>query len=331
MSDGPAKEAPGPAPCMSLPTELWERINALFALPGDVAQGVRPSCKLFQQALSKEAHSDIVQQLSQPLPEDADEDDLVARYEPSMQYLTRRDRLGLLARAAASGSVKNVDVALRLVEPRLCPELWPAPGDYIGWYSGYYTHCLWSREQEYMDEMRFRDFLLRNPDANAAPRGEPLWSVPAAVLEASRTEDHDPGVAAVKAGHVHLLHYMVQRCCPMDPCRVVAAAAAHRDLAGLKATWRAVAKAVGAVGGAHGWRRKMLAAAAAEGAGRSATPDAWEKAAWVIGMDGAAEGSPGAAAEDVAFGARGVRRPAGHAALAARQPKGPAVQQQAVV
>ncbi len=47
----------------------------------------------------------------------------------------------------------------------------------------------------------------------------------------------DAGTAAVTAGHLHLLLWLVRHGCPVDPVSTLAAAAQHWDLAGLQCVW----------------------------------------------------------------------------------------------
>ncbi len=94
----------------------------------------------------------------------------------------------------------------------------------------------------------------------------------------------DPGITAVKAGHLHLLPWLVRHCpALLQPERVLKAAARHCNLAGLKAVWEVMRKVpcsnkssyIGISGPALG--QQVLDAAVG-----SATPDAVAKVEWVL-------------------------------------------------
>ncbi len=55
--------------------------------------------------------------------------------------------------------------------------------------------------------------------------------------DSSSTLEVDVGTAAARAGHAHLLPWLVEHCCPLDPRRTLAAAAQYCDLPGLQTTW----------------------------------------------------------------------------------------------
>ncbi len=54
----------------------------------------------------------------------------------------------------------------------------------------------------------------------------------------SNSNGTDTGAAAIAAGHIRLLPWLLQQRCPLDPVKTLEAAAAHCDLAGLQAVWK---------------------------------------------------------------------------------------------
>ncbi len=88
----------------------------------------------------------------------------------------------------------------------------------------------------------------------------------------------DPGVAAAKAGHAHLLPWLVEHCCPLDPLRTLEAAAQHCDLAGLQNAWQLLAPRLTMLEGSP----VIDAARVVRMAGRSLGLDARDKVAWLL-------------------------------------------------
>ncbi len=87
---------------------------------------------------------------------------------------------------------------------------------------------------------------------------------------------NDPGVAAAKAGHPHLLGWLVRHCpVLLGPARVLQAAARCCTLAGLRAAWEAL-QGLPHISPHHLDQRVLDAAAG------SATPDAVAKLEWVL-------------------------------------------------
>ncbi len=85
----------------------------------------------------------------------------------------------------------------------------------------------------------------------------------------------DPGSAAIASGHAHLLPWLIQNCCPLDPGEVLNAAATHCDMEGMLQTWQLLG------GGSRPpdhkfWREEM-----ARAAGRSDTA-AVAKLSWLL-------------------------------------------------
>ncbi len=86
----------------------------------------------------------------------------------------------------------------------------------------------------------------------------------------------DPGEAAAKAGHIHLLGWLVRHCpILLRPVRVLQAAAHHCDLAGLQAAWEALQ-------GESAIFLPVLNRSVLNAAAESCTPDAVAKMEWVL-------------------------------------------------
>ncbi len=107
----------------------------------------------------------------------------------------------------------------------------------------------------------------------------------------------DPGVAAVRAGHPHLLGWLLRRCPRLvQPEEVLAAAALHCDLSELQQVWEALrdpstngngnssgssSSGSGSVGGSRS-RRVELTQEVLSAAAESQTPDAVAKMEWLL-------------------------------------------------
>ncbi len=97
----------------------------------------------------------------------------------------------------------------------------------------------------------------------------------------------DPGVAAVKAGHLHLLSWLVRHCpALLRPERVLEAAARHCDLAGLQAAWEVMRNVSSSSSGSSSG--PVLGQLVLNAAVESSTPDVLAKMEWVL-----ASGRPG--------------------------------------
>ncbi len=116
----------------------------------------------------------------------------------------------------------------------------------------------------------------------------------------------DPGVAAVRAGHVHLLGWLLRRCPGLvQPEQVLAAVALHRPLAELQQAWETLrghfnngpSSSNGGGGGSHS-RHVRLTQAVLDAAAQSHTPDAIAKVEWLLvaGANCRLRGSTAAAA-----------------------------------
>ncbi len=93
----------------------------------------------------------------------------------------------------------------------------------------------------------------------------------------------DPGVAAVKAGHLQLLSWLLSHCPGLlSPGRVLEAAAQHCDLAGLQQVWEALQSWPADSSSGSGGLRAALSQYVLDAAAGSATPDAVAKMEWVL-------------------------------------------------
>ncbi len=110
----------------------------------------------------------------------------------------------------------------------------------------------------------------------------------------SRNRFPDPGAAAVRAGHIQLLSWLLQ-CCPrlLQPGKVLEAAALHRPLAELHQVWDTLrghtnsgsgdsSKSSSNNGGCSHGRRVHLTQAVLDAAAQSHTPDAVAKMEWLL-------------------------------------------------
>ncbi len=119
--------------------------------------------------------------------------------------------------------------------------------------------------------------------------GNPFW-------KDRHTAPHDPGVAAVRAGHPQLLGWLLRHCPGLlAPDLVLEAAARHCNLAGLQAAWEALrdgdscsssGRSEGHSGGHADRDRVLLDQGVLDAAARSATPDAVEKLEWLLAAGG---------------------------------------------
>ncbi len=179
--------------------ELRHRILKLLP-PNEVTLSGRLTCKDAAEALSDRQHGTV--SLRERLPDYADPASCIRYAQSSFLKVTFRKRLRVTSVAAASGSEANLTVAWGLLKPCLFEELCPGVRSVPMLH---YASASWL-------------------DGNGMLTGPPL--IP-----------EDPGSAAVKAGHVHLLPWLLHNCVPLDPQRTLNAAAEHCDLPGLQAVW----------------------------------------------------------------------------------------------
>ncbi len=89
--------------------------------PNEVALSARRTCRAAAQHFAEEHHRTAT--IGQPLPPHATSGPLGEEAEAAMRKLSFRHKLRTLTVAAASGSVANLDVAWRLLQPSVFPEL----------------------------------------------------------------------------------------------------------------------------------------------------------------------------------------------------------------
>ncbi len=162
----------------------------------------KPQQPHLQQDTQQDADGDKVARLSQPLPSHAVEA-FVHYGRTSVRQLTFKRKLLLLSVAAASGSETNLTVAWALLRP-----------------------CL------------FLEPLLLPPAAPGGTSPDP-GSHDLAPYERHLDPGTGPGGTAVRHGHVvHVLPWLVQHGCLLDPDDTLLAAARHCDLPTLQGVWK---------------------------------------------------------------------------------------------
>ncbi len=195
----------------------------LSKLPqNDLALAGRLTCS---EAARK--YKDVRFRLSQPLHLH-----LLEPFEPLIQSrmaaLTFRQKLGLLAVAAASGCEANMAAAWELLRPNLHPELLPA---------------------------------------NAAAEA------PGFGFSYHISENENAGRVACERGHPHLVKWMLDHGCLLEPCDTLIAATQHCSLDALRGIWELLRPLLDLDESCQG----VLQVAAA-----SATGDVLDKVAWVL-------------------------------------------------
>ncbi len=93
---------------------------------------------------------------------------------------------------------------------------------------------------------------------------------------------HDPGTQAAMSGHAHLLPWLVEHGCPVNPQRTLKAAAWYCDLAGLQAAWRTIVPRLSLPGEEDSGALGPTRAETIRMAGNSGSPDARAKIAWLL-------------------------------------------------
>lgn len=241
---------------LELPAELQARVLQ-FLPPNECVLSGRLVDKDLYKRLSQPHHRTA--RFSQPLPQHT-VDDLAGQ--PHLQQAFRqapmRAKLLYLSAAASSGSVLNLEVvAWRLLRPCLFPELLPHPVD----------------DAQEPDNHHHRH------------RHHP---VPNIYTRCLRTNDLDPGAAAVPSGHAHAFEWLVQHGCPLEPQRTLVAAAEHCDLARLQQAWGLMWRRLDVI------RRIEVPLLAAAAAVRSVTHQtARAKLAWLLSLSAEAERQQG--------------------------------------
>ncbi len=117
----------------------------------------------------------------------------------------------------------------------------------------------------------------------------------------------DPAVAAVRAGHLHLMPWTARHCPGLVDLRELLTAAAEcRSLADLQTVWGAMYDSESPTE-TSSFQRKLLSQAVLDAAAGSATPDAVAKMEWILGEAGgrcSLQGSTASAAARSGDGAR---------------------------
>lgn len=85
------------------------------------------------------------------------------------------------------------------------------------------------------------------------------------------------GSAAARAGHVHLLPWLLQHGNPLDPSETLRAVAQHCDLAALQSAWHLLIPQLGQMAAFYNPRRAVVWAACESG-----RPDTRAKVAWLL-------------------------------------------------
>ncbi len=105
---------------LDVPMELTLAVLAWLP-PNEIALSARRTCKAAAQHFAKEHHR--IAAIDQPLPPHAANGPLEEEAVAAFRALSFRHRLRSLPVAAASGSIANLDVALRLLQPFIFSEL----------------------------------------------------------------------------------------------------------------------------------------------------------------------------------------------------------------
>ncbi len=231
----------------ALPTDL--RVRVLRLLPdNEIATLGRLSDKEASQCLSGEPSCCTVT-LRQPIPSTAAaKDGFVISAQLAARHLSFTLKLNLMSVAAASGSETNLDYAWRVLRPCLFPHLLPPA-----------------------------------PSMPVPEHGDPLDFKP-----------DDAASTAIKLGHAHLLPWLLSHRCPLDRREALRTAGEYGSLSDLQCTWDALQQGLVGMGqegqgeqqeGEEEEREELslddcCVLAAAVGSG---TPDAQQKAEWLVG------------------------------------------------
>ncbi len=244
-AEDPCDKPSAAANTCTLPSALM--LHCLeFLPPNELACSGRLAFKDAAQRFSSPAHCTV--HLSQPLP------DRVADSWPALQgtastalrSLTFRRKLGLLSTAATSGSETNMRVAWQLLQPCVFPDV--------------------LRERYAYDYDEGFDADERRGHSMSQFAGS-YWGCRG-----------DPGAAAVRAGHVRLLRWMLEHRIPVMASNTLKAVAYCCSLAELQEAAQLLQqhRQFPFVHDHNWWDR------VAEFAAASRTPDAQAKAEWVL-------------------------------------------------
>ncbi len=250
------------APQRQLPTAVQLHVLSLLA-PNDRALSGRLAFRGARDTFSAAQH--CTASMSEPLPPYAASCAVEAR-QRHMRQLPFWHKLHLLCTAAASGSEVNLEVALEVLQPSIFPELLQLP----------------------VGELDDRVAAARADRWNDT-RSSDAWS--------ERLHLYDPGQAAIEAGHLHLLGWLVRHCpALLQPRGMLEAAARHCSLAGLQEVYELVqpymSSSSSISSGAQymairlGCGHTLLDTGPLEAAAESATPDAVPKMEWLLSVEG---------------------------------------------
>ncbi len=222
----------------TLPSAIMLHCLELLS-PNELACSGRLAFKDAAQHFSSPAHCTV--HLSQPLPDHVADSwpALEGNAVTSLYYMTFRQKLHRMSTAATSGCVANMRVAWQLVQHCVFPDL-------------FYGEA----------------FLGYDEDATSSVNGF--------IAEAWKATD--PGTAAVRAGHVRLLRWMLEHRVPISPNSTLRAAALCCSLADLQEAAQLLQR--------HCRKRRTFDGnmwnRVAECAAASHTPDAQSKVAWLL-------------------------------------------------
>ncbi len=236
---GAAGAAAGGGP--SLPSALMLHCLELLP-PNELACSGRLAFKDAAQRFSTPAH--CTAHLSQQLPDHVADSwpALEGNASTALRSFTFKRKLGVLSTAAASGSETNMRVAWQLVQPCVFPEL-----------------------------LRTGPSPLYLTEYECDNCGSHSVSGPAG----TQWDMADPGTAAVRAGHVRLLRWMLEHRVPVSPNSTLQAAALCCSLAQLQEAAQLLQRHCRDLDVDSIWGVAEFAAA-------SRTPDAQAKVEWLL-------------------------------------------------
>ncbi len=316
MSQLPAAMLPdaGGTPALpELPSALLLRI-VLFLPTNEIALTARLLCRDFANALSSHLHRTA--SIGQPLPKQT-ADGIVAAFRaegPVQVAATSAHPTDTAGASAASTSASTVapstcgpqDSKAACEEAAGSLPLDPVPA--VGAEADAQSYCISAAAPTAaagaasgaFHQLSFRRKILALSAAAASGSETNLavaWALlrpclfPGVPPERYCLLDHpwgDPGAAAAQAGHPHLLRWLLQHRCPLDPANTLRAVARHCPLAELQAAWQLLRRDKRSVDGVvltHGSTDALpysMELELAADAAQSVTPDAMDKVQWVL-------------------------------------------------